>query len=142
APRAHPTHPSPGHRSDRPYMELSGVYLAASAHRSSPHQADGRTDCTSADPSAPGPTYWKDTSTYAYRDASRERARGSPATESCVRYPLLFSRTTVYPNTDYITTFITLSARPLPPHWRGSDHAGIGDGQTPVGRLRCSGHTL
>src|SRR5215510_8112620 len=75
-------------------MELSGVYLAASAHRSRPHQADGRTDCTSADPSAPGPTYWKDTSTYAYRDSSRERARGSPATESCVRYPLLFSRTT------------------------------------------------
>src|SRR5215510_10347628 len=87
-------------------MELSGVYLAASAHRSRPHQADGRTDCTSADPSAPGPTYWKDTSTYAYRDSSRERARGSPATESCVRYPLLFSRTTETAAQDGMNTVI------------------------------------
>src|SRR4030081_350062 len=39
-------------------------------------------------------------------------------------------------------TYEALGARPLPPHGRGSDHAGIGDGQTPVGRLRCAGHTL
>src|SRR4029453_9090861 len=94
APRAHAAHPSDGHRADRPCVELGGICLAASTYSSRPHPADGQTDCTSTHPSSPGPSSWKDTSTYAYRDASRERTSSSPSTESCVRDPLLFSRTT------------------------------------------------
>src|SRR5215467_8516236 len=41
APRAHPAYPGDGHRADRPCLELSGVCLAASAYRPSPHQAEG-----------------------------------------------------------------------------------------------------
>ncbi|MBM3223750.1 MAG: Hpt domain-containing protein, partial [Candidatus Tectomicrobia bacterium] len=37
-------------------------------------------------------TSWKDTSISYGRD---KRQRGSPSTESCVRHPLLFSRTTL-----------------------------------------------
>src|SRR5947208_7758861 len=87
-------HASHGHRADRPCLELSGVCLAASAYRSCPDQAEGRTDCTAAEPRSPGSPSWQETSTYACRDASRERKRGSPSAESCARDPLLFSRTT------------------------------------------------
>src|SRR5678816_4093002 len=72
-------------------MELSGVYLAASASRPNPHPAARRTDCTAADPGSAGSTAWKDTCTPCCRD---ERKRGSPSAKSCVRCPLLFSRTT------------------------------------------------
>src|SRR5678815_1204035 len=75
-------------------MELSGVYLAASASRPNPHPAARRTDCTAADPGSAGSTAWKDTCTPCCRD---ERKRGSPSAKSCVRCPLLFSRTTELP---------------------------------------------
>ena len=88
-----PAYPSDGHRADRPCLELSGVYLAAGAYRSSPHQADGRTDCTAADPGSPGPASWQDTSTTSWRGDRRARKRDSPSAESRVRCSLLFSRT-------------------------------------------------
>src|SRR5262249_44498000 len=78
---------------DRPCLELSGVYLAAGAYSPCPHPTDGRTDCTSADPSAPGPAQEQDTNT-SCGDYRRERKRGSLSAESCLRCPLLFSRTT------------------------------------------------
>src|SRR5215475_3392201 len=96
ASRAHVASPSDGPRSDRPCLELSGVYLAACAYRSRPQQADGRTDCTSADPSSSRPAPGKGTSIYAPKDARRARKRGGPSAESCLRCPLMFSRTTRY----------------------------------------------
>src|SRR5215471_15561237 len=71
-------------------MELSRVYVASGAYRSSSHQADGRTDGTATDPSSPGPTREQNTSTSSYR----ERKRGSSSAKSSVRDQLLFSRTT------------------------------------------------
>src|SRR5262249_38722592 len=94
ASRAHLAYPSDGPRSDRPCLELWGAYLAAGAYRSSPQQAAGRTDDTFADSSSSGPIPGKNPSTYSRRDARRARTRGGPSAESCVRCPLLFSRTT------------------------------------------------
>src|SRR5262249_55170253 len=85
---------SAGHWPDRPWVELARVSLAASAPRASPHPAEGRTDGTAVDPSAPGPPFWPDTSPYADKDSGRARKRGSPSTKSRVTDPLLFSRTT------------------------------------------------
>ena len=96
ASRAHVASPSDGLRSDRPCVELWGVSLAACAYRANPQQANGRTAGTSAAPSASGSTHGKATSTYARRDARRARKRGGPSAESCVRCPLLFSRTTEF----------------------------------------------
>src|SRR5438094_10288395 len=68
----------------------------------------------SADSGSPGPTYWKDTSNYAYRDSSQERKRGSPSTESRVRYPLLFSRTTDIHRVGQIRPEVIANVRHLP----------------------------
>ena len=68
-----------------------GVYLASGAYRPSHHEADGRTDGSSADPGSPGPTRGKDTSTSCGKDNQK---RSSSSAESGVRCPLLFSRTT------------------------------------------------
>ena len=96
ASRSHVAYPSDGPRSDRPCLELWGVWLAASAYRSRPHHADGRTACTAADPGSPGPTSWQDPSTTSCRGARSVRKRDSPSAESRVRCSLLFSRTTEY----------------------------------------------
>jgi hypothetical protein len=88
APRAHAAHPSDGPKSDRPWLELSGVHLASGAYRSSSHQADGRTDGTATDSSSPGATWEQNTCA----DSCRER--GSSSATSCVRDQLLFSKTT------------------------------------------------
>jgi hypothetical protein len=84
-------HAGDGHRVDRSCLELSGVYLASGAYRPSHHEADGRTDGSSADPGSPGPTRGKDTSTSYGKDNQK---RSSSSAESGVRCPLLFSRTT------------------------------------------------
>jgi hypothetical protein len=86
APRAHATPPGHGPRADRPYLALQGGSLAARAYRSSPHQGEGRTPCTATDPGSPGPASWKDTSPSGWSDSSRERKRGNPSAERCVRY--------------------------------------------------------
>src|SRR5215510_12363378 len=48
-------YPSAGDSSDRPYMELAGVYLAASPYRSRLTKHIGQLDCMAADPSPPRP---------------------------------------------------------------------------------------
>src|SRR5207244_13097800 len=53
APRPHATPPSEGPRTDRPWLELSGVELAARTYRCGPPTTEGGPYHPSADPGTP-----------------------------------------------------------------------------------------
>src|SRR5262245_30819561 len=55
AARLHMAHPGHDYWADRPCLALSRVYRAVRTSQPNPHQADGRTDCTSVGPSPSGP---------------------------------------------------------------------------------------
>src|SRR5215211_7714785 len=93
ATRPHATHAGDGYRPDRPYVELSGVYLAAGAYRSGPEATDGSPYHPSADPGTASTSQRQNPDEVFAGRGARGQARGH--SEGCLRCSLLFSRTTL-----------------------------------------------